>query len=951
MLRINPLSSVASAKEYYNTALKQESYYSGEIESGGLWGGRGAERLGLEGSVSREQFFDLLENRDPTTGEKLSDKTRSDRRPGNDFTFSAPKSFSTIAAVTGEKVFDRVFTEAVQETMSELEEDVRVRVRKGGRDETRKGDGLVYAKYLHKTARPTDEGLQKVEPDPHWHQHVIVSNHSFDRIESKWKAADIGQVWKDASYYEAAFDSRLSEKLRGLGFAIERTGPKGWEIAGVPESVRAKFSRRTAEVEKLAEGLGGELTAAAKARLGAQSRQHKANETSLDNLRASWISRLDPEERASLKKTLDAVHPGREPTGPDAKQSLDHSVQATYERKSVVSEKRLMEAALRHGVAGVTLDEAWSEVRRDKRMVSRVVDGERLTTTHHVREEEKRMVAYARDGRGAHAPLVGTDRAIGRDFLNSGQQAAIRHVWESKDAVIAIRGGAGTGKTTLLKETVEGFKANGHAVQVLAPTAEASRDVLRKDGFYDADTVAKFLADEGMQQRVQGGVILIDESGLLGAPTMAKVFDVAKEQKARVVLSGDDRQHKAVERGDATRTLERHAGIVSAEVKEIQRQRGDYKQLVKAIERGDEKGINDGFDRLEQLGWIKEETDDQKRYSALAKEYADKAGGNFPIRNRQRAKTASDAPAGKQSVISVAPTHREGGLVTDAIRSELRERGRLGEKEQAVERWRNLNWDEATRADAVGYEAGQRVRFLKPGGGAKRWEKFEVLGRSGEEVRIRSLDGVKDMALPLDHAEKFQVYERDFIGFSTGDQVRITQGGRTLPGRYGKKHELRTGATYQVAGFEKETGDVRLTNGWVVPKDFGHWNHGYTVTSHASQGKTVDSVLVASSSTSLPAVSREQFYVSASRGKRGVSVYSDDIGQLRKATLDSSARMGALDLAPEKTPTLGRTAGVIEHQQRVRRREHTKQTQSSPPQPAPRESRAKQATPDNVPGN
>ncbi len=73
-----------------------------------------------------------------------------------------------------------------------------------------------------------------------------------------------------------------------------------------------------------------------------------------------------------------------------------------------------------------------------------------------------------------------------------------------------------------------------------------------------------------------------------------------------------------------------------------------------------------------------------------------------------------------------------------------------------------------------------------------------------------------------------------------GDQLRITHGGRTAD----NEHRLETGSTYAVKRFDKE-GNIVLANGWVVDKDFGHLSHAYVSTSHASQGKTYQRVLVA----------------------------------------------------------------------------------------------------------
>ena len=70
----------------------------------------------------------------------------------------------------------------------------------------------------------------------------------------------------------------------------------------------------------------------------------------------------------------------------------------------------------------------------------------------------------------------------------------------------------------------------------------------------------------------------------------------------------------------------------------------------------------------------------------------------------------------------------------------------------------------------------------------------------------------------------------------------MTANGRTADGR----HRLNNGALYTVKGFTP-AGDVVVDNGWVIGRDFGHVAHGYVVTSHASQGKTVDKVLIGQS--------------------------------------------------------------------------------------------------------
>ena len=100
---------------------------------------------------------------------------------------------------------------------------------------------------------------------------------------------------------------------------------------------------------------------------------------------------------------------------------------------------------------------------------------------------------------------------------------------------------------------------------------------------------------------------------------------------------------------------------------------------------------------------------------------------------------------------------------------------------------------------------------------------------------------------------------------------------------------------YRVANFTK--GDIVLNNGWIVAKDFGHLAHGYCVTSYSSQGKTIKHrVIVAQSSISLPATTKEGFYVACSRAKESVGVYCDSKEQLKQAVGITTERLNAHDL-------------------------------------------------------
>ena len=453
--------------------------------------------------------------------------------------------------------------------------------------------------------------------------------------------------------------------------------------------------------------------------------------------------------------------------------------------------------------------------------------------------------------------------------LSAEQQEIARHVWESSDRVIMIRGGAGTGKTRTMKTIIDGIDL---PVVVLAPSAEASRKVLRDEGFAEAETVARFLIDDKFQQKAKGGVIWVDEAGLLGIRQVAQIFDLAKELGARVVLQGDKKQHASVERGATLRVIEEFAGLPVAELKDIRRQHGKYKEAVKSLAKGQ---MVAGFDKLDGLGWVKQ-TPQVDHNKPLVDDYL--AGLN----------------AGKEMLV-VAPTHIEGGQITGEIRARLKIRGVIGKDEKEIETLVPLHWTDAEKGDVVRYEGTEVMQFHRNSGTFRAGDRLPV-------VKWKDGDSYKSPS-------HFSVYSQGKMELAAGDTIRLTANGKTLD----DKHKLNNGAIYQVKGFTKD-GDIELTNKWVIAKDFGHLTHGYVTTSHASQGKTVDRVLIAMGNESLGAINAQQFYVSVSRGRESAKIYSDmSAKSLREAVQRLDVRKSATELMGDvKPPTPDRRRKFME---------------------------------------
>ncbi len=861
MLRVVAHKSVAAAKAYYAEGLKREDYYSEKQEVIGQWYGLAAERLGLTGKVNSEAFAALAENIHPATGKNLTPRTRADRRVGYDLNFHAPKSLSVLHALTGDNRIVDAFRSVVAETMSEIEVRAATRVQRRGEHSERLTGNLAWAEFVHFTARPVG-GI----PDPHLHVHCFAFNSTFDPVEKRWKAASWAGIKKEAPYSEAVFHSRLTDKITSLGYGIQRTR-QGWEIGGIPQSVITKFSRRTAQIERLAD-TKGITDAKAKDALGATSREGKRKGLTRSALLKVWEGRLTAEEKAAITRVRFGQTTGQQTSKITAKEALDYACEKLFAKHSVVESTRLMGEAMRYGVGQVMPTEIRAGFSLHG-MVEREIKGERLCTSLDVLAEEVSLINFVRTGRGVCAPFKQRHAKFTDERLTGEQRAAVRHILYSKDQVIAVRGVAGAGKTTLMQEVVPAIEATGRRVFAFAPSAEASRGTLRESGFANAQTVAHLLANPELQQKVRGQAIWIDEAGLLGVRDMWRIMR-AVGSSTRIILTGDAQQHAPVARGNPFRLLQTHAGMKVAEVAEIRRQeREAYRSAVAALSKGD---LPSAFRRLDGLDAIVEVQDDVERYRLLAHDFLQLSRqGSVPL--------------------VVSPTHAESAKVTAAIRDARREAGQLRGDRNFVQ-YHNLQWEEADRKRPELYGEGLAVQFHQNAKGIKRGELFRVLRQDETRaVQIENQAG-RRVSLPLEHAARFQVYEEREITLAVGDQIRITRNGETADGR-----RIDNGYGFSVAGFNRK-GQIVLNTKAVLNPHHGHLAYGYCSTSHASQSKSVRDVLIAQSESSFGASStKEQFYVSVSRGKETVRIYTDSRSGLQEAVGNTAIRLSGVELA------------------------------------------------------
>ncbi|UPT67659.1 MAG: relaxase domain-containing protein [Sphingobacteriales bacterium JAD_PAG50586_3] len=895
MIRMIQSSSAAHAKSYFNEALSKSDYYLGDQELAGTFQGKLKARLGLDDCATKEGFYALAENINPKTGRPLTSRTKEERRIGYDINFHCPKSVSILHALSKDDHILKAFQSSVRDTMFDIEKDAKARIRKGGASADRQTGELVWGEFIHQTARPV-EGFA---PDPHLHSHCFVFNATWDDVEKQFKAGQFGDIKRDMPYYQAVFHKRFSDQLMELGYRIKRTD-KSFEVEGVPQQVIDLFSKRTDEIGRVAKEKG---IADAKeiSELGARTRSAKQKGASMADLRVDWRKQIDelgdtgsgqaPVRFApSLGKVVDKT----------PSQCVDFALSHSFERASVMADRRILATAHHYaigkrGVTGTALNESFA---KDSRIIRIKEKGKIMCTTREVLAEEKRMVELAQNGRGKIRPLYKDTPKLKAE----GQQAAaIEHVLTTSHLVSIIRGVAGAGKTTLMQEAVMHITKAGKEVYTFAPSTEASRGVLRKEGFQDAETVARLLLDTKMQSQLKDQVLWVDEAGLLGTKDMLGLLKIAEEQNAQLILGGDTRQHASVVRGDALRILNTVAGIKSAEVNKIYRQKNiHYRHAVEDLSKGN---IGAAFGKLDEIGFIKT-VDPLRPNDELVADY---------LESTQKGKSA----------LIISPTHKQGAEVTGVLRQTLRYNKLIGKKEIKALSLDNLNLTQAQKTDWRNYKQGQLIQFEQNLPQIKRGSTWEVESANENGVVIKNAAG-KALPLPLERENSFGVYSKAEIGLSKGDKVMVTKGA------FDKKDKrLNNGQALEVVSVAKN-GTIKLQNKiskatYTVDKDFGHIKHGYCVTSYASQGKTVDEVFISQPAATFPATDAKQFYVSVSRAKDKARIYTDDKEALLEYASEMGDRQSAMELVYSKELHLERIAQLQREQQNIPKSEFPKQ--------------------------
>ncbi len=916
MLRISrqPLSS-SQAKTYHKMDYTSEaqSYYKQDGALQGQWQGQLAEKYGLRGAVTAEEFSLLADGKHPQTGDQLvkhrngQEYTNADgtttkpveHRAGWDATFSPAKSVSLTALVGGDERVRDAHNAAVTTALAELERFTQARI--GGNHPAETTGKFVAATFEHDTARPVDGYAA-----PQLHTHAVIFNVT-ERGDGTTRALQSKSFYDSQSYVTAVYQAELTHRLTRLGYEFE-TGRSGVpEIKGYTEEYLAASSLRSEQIRLHMERSGQSGPAAAQiAALATRDRKQSLSREEVlaahKEVAAEYGNQAD---RVIAEARTRARNQEQVPDGLSAaRQAVTYTRASNYEREAVVDERVLMRDALRRGMGEATFTQVRAEFearteRGDFRQLtgSKHATGRSFTTPETI-AHERANVAHVLSGRNSFQPIAteekAKEQAASRPFLNEAQRTVMHEVLTSRDRVYGLQGLAGTGKTTTLEAIREAAEKNGYAVEGFAPTARAAGQL--RDAGVNATTLQSFLVRGGQGQTTgdpkSRHLYLLDESSLASTQQMKAFLDKIQPQD-RVLVIGDTQQHQGVEAGKPFQQMQ-DGGMRTAQLNQIMRQKDP--ELLKAVEHLAKNETAAGVKMLAEQGRVSELPNAQERIAAIAKDYAAKP----------------------ENTIIVSPDNRSRQQINQAVRSELQAKGTLAAE--------SLKFDTLThRSDMTGADRTWAVRY-QPGNvveyttgskelGIKQGSSASILSTNARDntVTVQREDGQTVTYNPtrLRGVNVYQVTERQF---SIGDRLQFTSPDKKLGI---VRRDLGTVATVEANEIKVRMDGKDERTITFDPTKFRAFDHGYAITSYSAQGLTAGRV-IANIDTDGPRglINSRLAYVAISRASEDAHIYTNDAASLGAKLATEHSKTSAVDFRQLPSPK------VQEQQTRVHEYAH-----------------------------
>jgi len=649
-----------------------------------------------------------------------------------------------------------------------------------------------------------------------------------------------------------------------LGYKTVQTydykgNPKGFEIEGVSEDIIEKCSTRTREMDTVIlakeKELGRPLTAKERHDIAVNTREKMLTLSDSEAKKCKFervAGHVDELMKIYLKSLEDESQPSRHAIW-EIMEGISELIPEIFERQSVVTKADIYVKLLAQYSGSVELSTLKDLIEQSELLVS--LDGKEhnpYVTIPEIVEAEKYVVETIRKGKNIH-----------KAYFEGDADSAEQGILNSKDQFILLRGAAGAGKTTSLKKLCEKIKDD---VTVLAPTNSAV-SVLKQEGFDNSMTVSAFLQN----QNKKNGFLIVDEAGLCSLKNGCSILETAQKNNLRVLFAGDSRQHKSVETGDFFRLLEQHTPIEQFALSKIYRQKDE--EYKKAIQFAADGNLEESFNQFDKMNRIHEDGADYLKNAAEQYFNLTENGKKF------------------YTTILVTPTHAEADRLTSVIREKLIDNDILQGVPELKTVFRSAQWGAMRLQNIKNYKAGMSLMFIQNKKGiANAGEVLKIEGIHGKNFLLSNGKTVK----LKDICKYIAMGEIRSIELKTGDLIQFNVNRKQDGILNGGLAKYLGGGQMLLLDEKQESlpgGYRRLDSG------FCGFSYGWVSTSHKSQGRTSDHVIVAARS-----LDRAAFYVSASRGRYSADIYCPDKDYFHDFLLKKGERLNALDVVPVLPP-------------------------------------------------
>lgn len=934
MLSVATVRSAGGAAAYFAA----DNYYSaGELETSGEWFGKGAEALGLEGSVDKEAFEGLLKGELPD-GSRVGTAER--HRAGIDLTFSLPKSWSLLALVGGDRRIIEAYRAAVKETLAWAERNAaETRMEVKGHEKVVPTGNLVAAIFEHDTSRAQE---------PQAHLHAVIANVT-QGPDGKWRALHNDKLWSLNTLLNAMTMASFREKVEGLGYAVGERGKHGnFEASGFARNALMAFSTRRqeilAKVSELAHRTPEALAAATlitrtnKAPVADRAALYEGwRETAraagldLSSMVADAHARAQAQpspwarlaeaggavaargrelmtalaERLGLARNdpylptrLDRQAPGQVAAAHAVASALRHLEQREAAFKVTDIYKAALDLSLPTGIAAI--EARVGGLVRSKQLEPGTGRGEGMMTTAQALAAERGILAEVDIGRGVGASFVPAEgaaaalREAARDGkgieLNEGQQAAGTLLLASSDRIIAIQGVAGAGKSSMLTPAARLIEESGRPVLGLAVQNTLVQMLERETGIRSM-TVTRFLRshatllgdkpDTGAlaeaRQRFGGAAILVDEASMLSNADQLKLVKLANLlEVGRMAFVGDARQLGAVDAGKPFSIMQQ-AGAPTARMHQNVRARGEAVRTAAAAA---------------QVG-------DVGRAMAALAPFTVEAPGRGTQEAAER--WLALGPEERAHTAIYASGRRLRGEINASVQQGLLTRGEIGPASLDLTVLSRVNLTHEELRYAYSYAPGLILDVSEKQTGARLPQgRFEIEGVNAGQgsVTLRGRDGrlrsFKPDRLQARNGDQLQLYKPRPLTIHERDRIRWTANdhGRGL---FNADQARVTGIDRGVVTVETSLGiELRLKQDDPMLKRL---DLAYALNAHMAQGLTSDAGIAVMETRDTKLVTQQNFLVTVTRLRDHLTLIVDRADGLeRQLARNPGAKASALEV-------------------------------------------------------